>query len=257
MKTVVNNLIGALLLAGAVVAQAQLPPPPVTPLRTNPSISPFAAQLTNRVTRTPIAPGPGVNPAGVNTAVPVGPGGTPGTPGANFPGVAGAVPNAGAGAGPLTVTTNVIPRGITNVIPANVIRFQEADISQILEFYAELTGKTLLKSPQVPLTTKITIRNTTQLTKEEGIDALHTILGLNQISMIPEGEKFVKVIPQGSVAQEATPFSTNSYGELRDAQIPVAQIITLKNLTPEDAVSILTPYAKLPGGLIGVKGSPV
>src|SRR6185436_4070001 len=34
-------------------------------------------------------------------------------------------------------------------------------------------------------------------------------------------------------------------------------IVTLKNLTPEDAVSILTPYGKLPGGLIGVKGSPV
>ncbi len=75
--------------------------------------------------------------------------------------------------------------------------------------------------------------------------------------MIPEGEKFVKVIPQGNVAQEATPFSTNSYETLRDAQVPIAQIVTLKNLTPEDAVSILTPYGKLPGGLIGVKGSPV
>jgi general secretion pathway protein D len=143
------------------------------------------------------------------------------------------------------------------MIGANVIRFQELELGQFLDFYADLAGKTLLKSPQVPLTTKITVRNTTALTKEEAIDALNTILGLNQIAMIPEGEKFIKVIPQGNVAQEATPFSTNSYLELRDAQVPIAQIITLKNLAPEDAVSILTPYAKLPGGLIGVKGSPV
>ena len=254
MKTVVTNLIGTALLIGTIV-HAQLPPPPATTQRTNPSISPFASQLTNRFPRTPTAPG--VNPA-ANTAVPTFPGANPaapGTPGAN-PNILGAVPGTAAG-GAGTGVSNVIPRGITNVIPANVIRFQEADISQILEFYAELTGKTLLKSPQVPLTTKITIRNTTQLTKEEGIDALNTILGLNQIAMVPEGEKFVKVIPQGNVAQEATPFSTNSYEMLRDSQVPIAQIITLKNLMPEDAVSILTPYAKLPGGLIGVKGSPV
>jgi general secretion pathway protein D len=255
MKTVVTNLIGALLLAGATAARAQLPAPPVAPLRTNPTISPFAAQLTNRFPRTPTAPGVGT-PAG-NTAVPVFPGATPGTPGANVPNVAGVVPNFGP-PGTTAGVSNVIPRGISsNMIGANVIKFQELDLSSFLDFYAELTGKTLLKSPQVPLTTKVTVRNTTALTKEEAIDALNTILGLNQIAMIPEGEKFIKVIPQGSVAQEATPFSTNTYDTLRDAQVPVAQIITLKNLTPEDAVSILTPYAKLPGGLIGVKGSPV
>jgi general secretion pathway protein D len=257
MKTVVTNLIGAILLTGGIVAHAQLPAPPVTPLRTNPTISPFASQLTNRFPRTPTAPGPGVNPAG-NTATPVIPAATPTTPGATPPGFLGAVPPLGAAGGATTGVSNVIPRGISsNMIGANVIKFQELDLSSFLDFYAELTGKTLLKSPQVPLTTKVTVRNTTALTKEEAIDALNTILGLNQIAMIPEGEKFIKVIPQGGVAQEATPFSTNTYDTLRDAQVPIAQIITLKNLTPEDAVSILTPYAKLPGGLIGVKGSPV
>ncbi len=259
MKTVVTKLIGALLLAAAVVAQAQLPAPPATAVRTNPpAASSFFAPSTNfnRLQRTPAVPNPGVNPA-ANRAVPVIPGGTPATPGATLPNVpGGAIPTAAAG-GATTGVSNVIPRGITNIIPANVIRFQEADISQILEFYAELTGKTLLKSPQVPLTTKISIRNTTQLTKEEGINALNTILGLNQIAMIPQGEKFIKVVPQANVGPEATPFTTNTYEELPDSQVPVAQIITLKNLTPEDAVSILTPYAKLPGGLIGVKGSPV
>ena len=39
----------------------------------------------------------------------------------------------------------------------------------------------------VPATVKITIRNETPLTRDEGIDALNTILGLNQIAMVPEG----------------------------------------------------------------------
>src|SRR5439155_10301973 len=127
----------------------------------------------------------------------------------------------------------IVQRGNTNDILAKTLVFQEADINQVLEVYAILTGKTLLRSPQVPLTAKITVRNETALTRQEGIDALNTILGLNGIAMIPEGEKFVKVIPEGGVPGAATPFSAGSGGELRESQAIVAQIVALKNLTPE------------------------
>ncbi len=143
------------------------------------------------------------------------------------------------------------------MIGARMMNFQEADLSQILELYGILTGRTIIRSPQVPTTVKITIRNETPLTRDEGIDALSTILGLNQIAMVPEGEKFIKAVPQAALPQEATPFSTNSYDMLRDSQNPVAHIVTLKNLLPEEATSILQPFAKLPNSIIGVKGSPV
>lgn len=262
MKTVVTHLI--VLLAAALAAPAQVPPPvpapATTPAKTNPAAaSSFFAPSTNlsRFPRVPGAATPGATGAarpGGNVAVPGG--GTPGTPaGGN---VAGAV-GAPGGGGDSASLSNAIPKGLgTNaMIPAHTIKLQEADLSQVLEFYAELTGKTLLKSPQVPANAKISVHNQTALTREEGINALNTILGLNQISMIPQGDKFIKIVPQAGVGPEATPFSTNTIDMLPDAQgVPIAQIVNLKNLTPEDAISILGPYSKLPQSILGVKGSP-
>jgi general secretion pathway protein D len=162
-----------------------------------------------------------------------------------------------AGASTNFAATNIVPRGSTNDIPANMMRFQEADLSQIFELYSELTGRTILRSPQVPQNVKISVRNQTALTRQEGSDALNTILGLNQITMVPEGDKFIKAVPQASLPQEATPFTTNDYTQLPASGAPVAQIVTLKNLLPEEATSILQPFAKLPNSIIGVRGSPV
>ena len=261
MKTVVTNLIGSLLLV-ATLAHAQVPPPagapaaPGAPGGARPNTpSMFGASTNfNRFPRVPGAPG---TPAG-NVAVPAGPGvpANPAAPGAN-PNVFGA-PAAG---GATTGGSNVVVRGqfkTNELITAGMINFQEMELGQFLGVYAEMTGKTLLKSPQVPLTTKISINNQSTLTKEEAINALNTILGLNQIAVIPQGEKFLKIVPQAGIGPEATPFSTNTYESLPDAQgVPIAQIVTLNHLTPEDALSILGPYTKLPQGLLGVKGSPV
>jgi general secretion pathway protein D len=258
MKTVVKNLIVLLLAAVSVLSvRSQVPAPTTT---NKPAPSSFFGASTNfaRFPRTNLTPA-------VNTAVPVTPGTA--TPAAPINPVTGQVRpggvsplTPGAAAGPNTnapfVATNLVQRGNTNDIPAKMMAFQEADVSQVLEVYAILTGKTLLRSPQVPMTAKITVRNETALTHQEGIDALNTILGLNGIAMIPEGEKFIKVIPEGGVANAATPFSTNLV-DLRPSMTPVAQIYILKNLTPEDANSILTPYAKLPNSIVGVRGSPV
>ncbi len=207
-----------------------------------------------------IVPPPTVRPAPPAAAGAVPPPVTPTFPAPPRPagaGPGGLVAGGATGASTNFAATNIVPRGSTNDIPASMIRFQEADLSQILELYAELTGRTILKSPQVPQNVKITVRNQTSLTRQEGIDALNTILGLNQITMVPEGDKFIKAVPQAALPQEATPFTTNDFSYLRESQAPVAQIVTLKNLLPEEATSILQPFAKLPNSIVGVKGSPV
>jgi len=263
-------------------APAAQPPPAETP-RTN--IAPvfgtnssFFQRNTNfGRPRTDIAPatntavrpfGPG---AGQPTAVVPGAGQTrPG--GANVPGAAVPgqpnIPNIpGLQAPPVTPSvtatsanysaTNIVARGSTNEIPTRMLNFQEADLTQIFELYAIMTRRTLIKSPQVPANVKITIRNETPLTIEEGIDALNTILGLNGISMVMQGEKFIKAVPQATVGPEAINFTTNAYTELRDSKAPLAHIVTLKNLAPEEATSLLQPFANLPNSIVALKGSPV
>ena len=232
-----------------------------------PGLATGPTNITNRPV-TPVAPAAGVPvivpPPTIRPAAPaagaVPPPVTPTFPTVPRPagvGPVGVVAGGAAGASTNFAATNIIPRGSTNDIPANMMRFQEADLSQIFELYAELTGRTILRSPQVPQNVKITVRNQTALSRQEGIDALNTILGLNQITMVPEGDKFIKAVPQAALPQEAMPFSTNDYGIYRESQAPVAHIVTLKNLMPEEATSILQPFAKLPNSIVGVRGSPV
>lgn len=224
--------------------------------------------LTNPASRT-AAPTTIVTPGTVQTpasgqvpAVPagaVGPGAA--RPGTGLPAIPGLQqpPNTPS----ITATTanfaasNIVARGSTNDIPVRMLNFQEADLSQIFELYALLTKRTLLKSPQTPANVKVTIRNETPLTIDEGIDALNTILGLNGIAMVPQGEKFIKAVPQAAVGPEVPPFTTNALEELRDSKAPLAQVVTLKNLLPEEATSLLQPFAQLPNSIIALKGSPV
>lgn len=227
---------------------------PAAPAPGQPSLSPASPNQGARPAFTPALPGgarPAIIPPGGLGGANVPPPGA----GAVGPGAGGAGA-AGGGSATNLSAKEIVPKGATN-IPANMMRFQEADLSQVLELYAELSGKTLLKSPQVPASVKITVRNQTALSLQEGLDALHTILALNGITMIPQGEKFIKVVPPTTLPGEAAPFGTNDWKDLRPTKVPVAQVVQLKNLLPEEATSILQPFANLPNSIVGVKGSPV
>ena len=151
------------------------------------------AATTNTAPRvrrpTPLPPGFNVEaPAPANTAV------APSVAGAVAPGAAGAAPNANAAA----AGTNAPGAGANaaagnpdeEVFGPGFIKFSDADLVQVLEIYQELTGRTVLKPNSLPAT-KINIRSQTQLTRREAIQALDSILSLNQITMIPQGDKFV------------------------------------------------------------------
>ena len=70
------------------------------------------------------------------------------------------------------------------------LKFVNAPIDQVFEKYSDLTGRTVLRPAS--LQASITIINSTPLTRTEAIQALDGALALNGITMIPQGEKFVK-----------------------------------------------------------------
>src|SRR6185369_15662517 len=143
-----------LLLASATWSIAQVPPPaapaaPPGPALTPPSGNPAVRSNTSFFSRfgtnRPVAPSaPGALPPGTLPGTTVIP---PRTPGAATPGGLGTLGGPSAPGAPGTgVATNVVPKGISEGIPAGLIRWQEADLSQVLEFYADLIDRTVLKS---------------------------------------------------------------------------------------------------------------
>ena len=80
------------------------------------------------------------------------------------------------------------------VIPAGLIKFSDADVSQVLEICQELRGRTLLKPSNLPAA-KISVRSQTEMTRDQAIWMLDAVLALADIAMVPHGDKFVFVLP--------------------------------------------------------------
>ena len=78
-------------------------------------------------------------------------------------------------------------------IPAYDFNFEGVDVNQVLEVYAQLVGRTLLRAGLPGA--QIILKTQTKLTKSEAIQALQAVLALNNISLVNIGDKFVKVLP--------------------------------------------------------------
>jgi len=158
--------------------------------------------------------------------------------------------------GPPTFSSFDAPGG-TNAIPARMIRYVEADIAQIFALYQELSGRSLIRSPMVPMTVKISFENTTSLTRVEALQALDNIFAANNIVMVYLGTRYVKAVTSAQVASEPGPVVEMPWRELPDSSSYVTYIAKMKHLPPEQAVATLQPFAKLPNSIIAMKGSDI
>ena len=74
-------------------------------------------------------------------------------------------------------------------------RFEGADIDTVMTQYCEWTGKTYLKTDAVQATITLKVD---RLTTAESIQVIEAILAMNNIALVPMGDKFIKVVQAGS-----------------------------------------------------------
>src|SRR4029434_1081917 len=79
-----------------------------------------------------------------------------------------------------------------------------------------------------------------------------SILSMNGITMVPQGEKFVKALQEAQAGQAGQRFNTNDVGGLPEAGVLVTQVIQLTNASPNDLVPVLQPFAKLPQSILTI-----
>lgn len=129
------------------------------------------------------------------------------------------------------------------VILPGQIRFQDADPIHALEIYQELTGRTVLRPHRLG-GGRITVRSQTPQTRAEAIWMLGTALSLADISVVPQGEKFVFALPGGTnvvapaIASDRAP-STASGRE----PLPAGAL----KFSPAESGHVLGIYANLTG----------
>lgn len=129
-------------------------------------------------------------------------------------------------------TTNAVQRLIS-------LSFQDAPVDQILSLYSELTGRTMIKAPGVQA--NISIRSHSKLTEDEVRQAIEAVLALNNISFVPLGEKFYKVVQPPAARQEGMPIRFPNNAAVRDSDFMVSQVVELKHIEINEILTILQP----------------
>jgi general secretion pathway protein D len=134
---------------------------------------------------------------------------------------------------------------------------QGEPLNKLLEEYALLTGKTLIVGKNLPKVT-FDFKANNDLTHEESKAFYETLMMQQQIAVVPQGEKFIKVIAAAEVVKTPPTYFPNlEYDVLPDSELPVMGSYTLKNLDPASAVDLVTPMAKTPNAVSIVAGSDV
>jgi general secretion pathway protein D len=130
------------------------------------------------------------------------------------------------------------------------LKFNAAALDMVLQYYcSELTGRTLLQAPAI--NASITLRSQSELTIPEAIQAVKTVLAMNNIALINQGDKFVKAVPITAATIEGLAIQTNQTDLIAHPETDdlMSEVIPLKYIDPADAQKavqgLIHPYGKI------------
>ena len=171
-------------------------------------------------------------------------------------------PASGAAAQPSDLKVAAVPSAAAantpaeETVPPGLINFQQADLNQVLQLYAEWVNRTVLRPATLPAPT-ITLKTQTPLTRREAVQALDAVLALNGITMVNVGEKFVKALPEAQGNTAGARFDTNSAASLPELGQYVTHVTQLKYAKPSEMVAVLQPFVKIPNAILPIDSSMV
>lgn len=195
--------------------------------------------IPTRLRGGPQPPGP-TTPAGTGAAAAV-------------PAVPGLPPSVAAAAAAATGATNALAgaaagaaapdlRNVAEGVPIPALRLENMPLEQALDIYAALVGRTLLRPPQLA-GGPITLKFQTEMTRDEAVEAFNGVFSLNNIAVLPVGEKFLKVVVSAQAVQEGAKAGTEPPAELSELGQFTTRIIRTTKVKPGDIAQAVQQFA--------------
>jgi general secretion pathway protein D len=239
---------------------AETPAPPVTPERMEELQRLLRDAITNRAGISspgrvvlPASPAPATqSPAPAQTPAPApAPAQTQPTPRPfpSFP--AFPTPRASTAPPPTTASTPTPERAESGFF----FNLKGATLEEVFDAYGELTDRTVLH--QSNLQGSVTLSTRSNLSREEAIQALQGALAINGITLIPQGDKFVKAVPMANSVQEGGTILSKDAEAIPDTDEYVTQVVQLKIAPPSDVAQLLQAFAKTPQGIVPIDSSMI
>lgn len=105
----------------------------------------------------------------------------------------------------------------------------DAPAQQVFDLLERLTGKSVIRSQALPVL-RINFDSRGTIATDKAIIALESLLALNGVSIIPEGDDFLKAVISGYATSEAPPLYVDSVADLPASERSVARLFKFKNI---------------------------
>ncbi|HMP89997.1 MAG TPA: type II secretion system secretin GspD [Kiritimatiellia bacterium] len=126
------------------------------------------------------------------------------------------------------------------------LNFRDSPLDQVLDLVAELKGRTIIKSPGVNAT--ITLKSQSRLTVTESLQAIETMLAMHNITLVPMGARFLKVVQTAAARQEGMPINIGMPEEMfKETDKLISQVFTLQYVELAEIQQVITGIGLLHG----------
>ena len=116
---------------------------------------------------------------------------------------------------------------------------RDETIAQVLDLMQRWTGKSILR-PQALPASAYTLTLPASITRDEALLAIETLLNLNGIAVIQQGDKFLKVVPNLIAKAESPSLITGPALALPPSGRIATKIFTLKHANAQEFVTQIT-----------------
>lgn len=118
------------------------------------------------------------------------------------------------------------------------LKFSNAPLDQVIDFYSDLTDRTIIKNPAV--NGNITLKGRGTYTPVEAQIAIESALNMINVALVPMGERFLKVVQIGAATTEGMEIHLGLPAEtFPDTDKLVMQVITLEHLEAAEITPVL------------------
>ena len=116
---------------------------------------------------------------------------------------------------------------------------RDETVAQVLDLMQRWTGKSILRPQALPASV-YTLSLPASITRDEALLALETLLNLNGIAVIQQGDKFLKVVPNLVAKSESPALLAGSTLTLPPSGRIATKIYTLKHANAQEFVTQIT-----------------
>jgi general secretion pathway protein D len=125
--------------------------------------------------------------------------------------------------------------GLLGTDKVGPVLLRDETVAQVLELLQRWTGKTVLR-PQALPANLYTLSLPAAATRDEALLAIETLLSLNGVAVIQQGDKFLKVVPNLTAKAESPSLLTGSTLTLAPSGRVASKIFTLKHANGQEVV---------------------